>query len=220
MDKKQKEQFKDIEKNLIKLIKSSAKEYKYKAISNFLYKGINNFFVHSVYFVTFKEDMLKLVVWNYIKTYEADNLFWTIFDMEDNIKQRYSLRANGAYTVPSLKISECSLDITELTNLEEASHTTMKYIFEEHNNFIESIFGDSKTFNQHLLEEKGYLREELIRMLANIELQDFEEAKRMAQDEIAKGNRCGYQNNNKDIYQHILEYCENNNLFGQGCWRL
>jgi|GEM_PF-3446787 len=33
MDKKQKERFKDIEKNLNKLIKAAAKEYKYKAIS-------------------------------------------------------------------------------------------------------------------------------------------------------------------------------------------
>jgi len=208
MDKKQKEQYKDIEKNLIKFIKSSAKEYKYKAISNSLYKRINNFFLHSVYFLAFKEDMPKLVVWNYIKTYESDNLFWTIFDMEDNIKQRDSLRANGAFIMPSLKISECWLDITELTNLEEASHTTMKYIFEEHNKFIESVFGDSKTFNQYLLKQKDYLSEELIKMLANIELQDFEEAKRMAQDEIAKGNGGGFQNNNKDVYQFILEYCE------------
>lgn len=151
---------------------------------------------------------MKLTVWNYIKTYESDNLFWTIFDIEDNIKQRESLRANGAFTVPSLKISESSFDLTELTNLEEASHTVMKHIVEEHNNFIESIFEDSKIFNQYLLKEKSYLREELIKMIANIELQEFEEAKRMAQDEIVKGSRGGYQNNNKDIYQYILEYCE------------
>jgi hypothetical protein len=208
MDKKQKEQFKLIEKNLIKFIKSSAKENKYKAVSNSLYKRINDFFVHSVYFITNGENCLKLVVWNYIKTYQSDNLFWEIFDMKDNIKQRDSLRANGAYTMPSFKISEHSFDIVESTDLEEASGIIAKFILEEHNKFLESIYEDNKTFNQYLLNQKSYLREELIKMLANVELNDFSEARRMAQEEITKGNRGGFQNNNEDIYQYILKYCE------------
>lgn len=175
---------------------------------DWLWKGFNDFLVHSVYFVTYKEDMIQLTVWNYIKTYQADNLFWAIFDMEENIKQRDSLRANGAYTVPSLKISERSLDIKELKDVEEASYTMVKFVSNEHDDFMKSVCGNSKIFNQYLLKQTGYLREELIKMIANIELQNIEVAKQMVQEEIQKGNRSGFRNNNKDIYEYILEYCK------------
>lgn len=47
-------------------------------------------------------------------------------------------------------------------------------------------------------------------MLANIELENLKKAKEVAEIEIARGNRGGFRNNDKDIYQYILEYCESN----------
>lgn len=126
MDKQKKEQFKNIEKALIKEFKEVAKTFKYKSISNSLYKKDKDFFMHSVYFTAYKDKTLKFTVWNYVKTYESDNLFWTIFDMRDNINERDSLRANGAYTMPSFKSSEYSMEIQETTNLHEICKNFMK----------------------------------------------------------------------------------------------
>lgn len=210
MDKRKKEQFKNIEKELIKELKSASKTFKYKAISNSLYKKDNDFFVHSIYFSTYMDNALKLTVWNYVKTYESDNLFWTIFDMKDNIGEKDSLRANGAYTMPSFKIGECSMEIQDTISLNEESNNFMKRIAMEHDNFINSLGRNTKKFDCYLLEQSGYLRDELIKMIANIELQNLRSAKEMAEGEIVKGNRGGFRNNDKDIYEYILEYCKNN----------
>lgn len=156
------------------------------------------------------DSVLKLTVWNYVKTYESDNLFWTIFDMKDNIGEKDSLRANGAYTMPSFKIGEYSLKIEATTKLNEASKNFMKKIATEHDDFIDSLSRNIKKFDCYLLERSGYLREELIKMIASIELQNFRSAKEMAEREIVKGNRGGFRNYDKDIYEYILEYCENN----------
>ena len=205
MDKELKMFFKKAEKDLNKLIKLSARQHDYKSISNSLYKKIDGFFVHSIYFGKYTERGLTLVVWNCIKTYQADDLFWTIFDMKSNIGQKDSLRANGAFVAPSLRISESTFEILETTNLEEMSHKITSLVSQEHNNFVQSFSESTQAYNRYLLKKTGYLREELMKMLANIELQDYEMAKKMAQEEIAKGNMGGYQNNDKDIYQYILE---------------
>lgn len=210
MDKQKKKQFKYIEKELIKEFKTVAKTFKYKSISNSLYKKNNDFFVHSVYFTRYTDNALKFTAWNYVKTYESDNLFWTIFDMKDNIGEKDSLRANGAYIMPSFKIGEYSAEIEETTDLNEASHNFMKKISTEHNNFIDSLSESTEIFDGYILGQTGYLREELIKIIANIELQDLRSAKEMVEREIMKGNRSGFRNGDKDIYQYILEYCENN----------
>lgn len=128
MDKKRKELFKSIEKELTKRLKSASKSFNYKTISNSLYKKIEDFYVQAVYFTSYTKNTLKFTVWNFVKTYESDKVFWTILDMESNINEKDNLRANGAYTMPSFKIGEYSLEITEATNLEEVSRTLMKKI--------------------------------------------------------------------------------------------
>lgn len=208
MDKTKKNILKQKEKDLSKRIKLMSKKYEYKSISSSLYKVKDGFFVHSLYYGEYSNTELMLVTWNYIKTYEADKLFWKIFDMEDNIIQKDSLRANGAFVMPSFKISENRFNISEKTDLEEKSCEIVEVIFQEHDDFIKSVCGNTQKFNQNILKKNDYLRKELIQMLAYIELQDYKSAKQMAQNEIRQGNRGGYQNKDKDIYQHILEYCE------------
>lgn len=207
MDKKRKELFKGIENELTKRLKSASKAFKYKTISNSLYKKIDDFFLHAVYFATYTDNTLKFTVWNYVKTYESDKLFWTILGMKDNIDEKDSLRANGAYTMPSFKIGEYSFVITETANLEEVSRILMKKIAIEQDTFIDSFNKNTKMFDNYLLEQCGYPREALIKMIANIELQDLKKAKEMAKKEIESGHRGGYSNDDKDIYQYITEYC-------------
>ena len=45
-------------------------------------------------------------------------------------------------------------------------------------------------------------------MLAYILLNESDKALCLAKAEIEKGNRGGYQNDGKDIYQYIVDYCK------------
>lgn len=165
------------------------------------------FFLHAMYFTRLRDDTIELVVWNYIKTYRSDDIFWTVFDMPNNIFAKDSLRANGAFTMPSFKMSEFIFKIDSTMNLSDSSYDFMIKIDGEHNRFIDVVNNDVEKMNYYLLEQNGYLKEELIKMIANIELGNLGSAKCLAEREISKGNRGGFQSNSKDIYEYTLEYC-------------
>lgn len=204
MDKKH---LKDVEKLVNKAIKSMAKEYRYRVASYELYKKNGDFFLHTHYFICMQEEKLKMVLWNYIKTYESDNLFWTIFDMESNIKERESLRAIGAFSMPSFRISEHVLDVSEPVNETELAREVLNIVSREESDFLNLVSHSADVFNRKMLSETEFLNEKLIKMIACVELGDIERARKMAEEEIEKGERGGYGNNDKDIYQYIVEYC-------------
>lgn len=204
MDKKQ---LKNAEKMVNKAIKAIAKEYRYRVASYELYKKNGDFFLHTHHFLCMQEEKPQMVLWNYIKTYESDNLFWTIFDMESNIKERESLRAIGAFAMPSYRISEHVLDVSEPVNETELAREVLDIVSREENDFLNLVSHNAYAFNRKILEETGYLDEKLIKMIACIELGDIEKAGRMAEEEIKKRKSGGFGNNDKDIYQYIVEYC-------------
>jgi hypothetical protein len=124
--------------------------------------------------------------------------------MEDNISYRDSLRANGAFTMPSIEISQCQIVISDI---QVASLEIVQIMSKAHNDFIDRV-KTSEGFNKYLLEQEKFADEKLIKMLACIEQMDYIRAKEMVDEEIEKGNRGGYTNFDKDIYLHIQEYCE------------
>ena len=204
MDKKQ---LKEAEKKVNKAIKAIAKEYCYRTVSYDFYKKSGDFFLHTHYCMKLQEKKLQLVLRNFIKTYESDNLFWTIFDMESNIKERESLRAIGAFTMPSFEISKHVLDVSEPVDETELAREVLKVASREEDDFLNLVSHNADVFNRKILEETGFLDEKLIKMIACIELGDIEKAGRMAEEEIKKRKSGGFGNNDKDIYQYIVEYC-------------
>lgn len=201
--------FKGIEKEMSKLLRAAAKASNYRILSDCPYKKIDDFFVYGFLFPFYPNDVLELTVQNFVKTYESDKLFWTIFDCESNNNMRESLRVNCAFTVPPFEISEYSLEITEDTDLEEVCQRIMERIAAEHCDFINSFNNSTQMFNEYLLKRNGHYDEWLIKMIASIELHDLKKAKEMADREIARGHRgmfgvCG----GKYIYEYISEYCE------------
>lgn len=204
MREKQVEWNKENEKEFQRLVKKTAKKAGYNVISRILYKKTGGYFVLSNYFPTRIEDKLMVMLDIFVKTYESDNLFWEIFNMADNINYRDSLRANGAFAMPSMRISKHIINFIEL---EETNQKMVQLILKEHNDFIEKV-GTTEEFNEYILRTGDYNDEKLIKMIANIELNNYRDAKDMAYKEISLGNRGGYINCEKDIYQYIYEYCE------------
>lgn len=209
MKKEEKKIIKDKEKQIKQLLKQYAKEYGYKISSNTVFKKNDNFFVHSVWFLRYADDTLNMVVWNYIKPYYYDNIFWEIFKMLDNINSKDSLRANGAFAFPSIKISEKYFEIDNQIETEKHIQKLFEYITQVHNKAISSVDNNVTKFNHTILEQKGYLREELIKAIANIQLGDYKKALHIVEKEISYNKRGGFINNDKDIYCYIEEYCKN-----------
>jgi len=72
--------------------------------------------------------------------------------------------------------------------------------------FINHVHKKYGNFNSYILEQSGILDERLLKMLAYICNEDFGAAMKLATSEIKLGNRGRYNNEGKDIYEHILNY--------------
>jgi hypothetical protein len=208
MNKEQKRILHDYEKLVKKIFKQYIKNYEYKGSLNTIFKRMNDFFVHSVWFLKYIDGELNIVVWNYIKPYQYDTIFWKIFEMEDNINSSDSVRANGAFAFPSIKVSEKYFLIKDDIEMNITIQSVLEYMTSVYNEEIASIDNNVINFNQKVINETGYLREELIKMIANIQIGNYNNALSIVKKEISNNKRGGFINKDKDIYQYIKEYCE------------
>lgn len=207
MTKELKKRLKEFEKSVHNTMRKISKEYGYKIISNSLYKISGDFFLHGVFFTRIDQDKLKVFIRMYAKLYKSDDIFWTIFDMKENISQKESLRANGAFVAPSIQFSETWFEISNLEACENICRLAIEKFIEEEKRFLESINGDVSQLRAYISEHQGMMNEMLIKMLVAIQLGDYQTALKMAKDELEIGKRGCFQNNGKDIYEYTVDYC-------------
>lgn len=197
------------EKAIMSKIKLEAKKQNFKVISNCIYKVVGDYFAYAVFWVQCNEGKWTLFLRMNIKANNYDNLFWEIFEMPENIKAKVSLKANGAYVCPPFQWIEKSTELStsELMHIDIAN--AINNFQNEINIIIETIKLDYGDFNSFLLSQNNLLDEKLLKMLAHISRNDYQVAKGMACAEIGKGQRGGYKNKGKDIYEYIIKYCNN-----------
>lgn len=203
------QKIKEIEKTTISNIKQEAKKQNFKVISNCIYKVVDDYFVYGVLRVRPNQDNWNLFNRMYIKPYNYDNLFWEIFDMAENINATVSLRANGAFTCPAFQWGEKSYEVNLLEDMPKDISSTAIIDFKNEINKIIEIIKESGGFDSFILSKENILDEKLLKMIANISKKEYSVAKEMAYIEIEKGKRGGFVNKGKDIYQYVLEYCNN-----------
>ncbi|MBC1513850.1 hypothetical protein [Listeria booriae] len=204
----EKAELKLVKKNLGTEIKKIAKKQGFKSIASYVYKVEAGFFLSTLFFTKETKDGLSVTIWMDIKPYEYDNLFWTIFDMSDNIHSKDSIRANGAFTAPSIRIEKETFILAKAEDTNNVSQQIVKYIVERYKEYLDSIEYSVVKFNSEILGKENYPDKELIKMLAYIQNGDISEALKLSKKEIENGHRGGYQNNDQDIYVYIKEYCE------------
>ena len=197
----------DIEKVITTTIKQEAKKQHFKVISNCIYKAVGDYFVNAVFWVECNEDKWSLFLRMNIKSYHYDNLFWEIFDMPENINMKESLRANGAYVCPFFQWNEKSYEISHLESMQMDIASAISEFQNEVNKFVEVIKSEYGNFDSFIISQNNILDEELLKMIANISKGDMSVAYEMARAEVEQGNRGGYRNKGKDIYEYIIEYC-------------
>ncbi|MCG3087959.1 hypothetical protein [Sporosarcina cyprini] len=192
---------KQLEKETIAYLKKTLSPEGYAFASDTFYKKEKDFFIHVVFLVAKIEKMPHLVWRMHIKPYEYDNIFWENLDMAENIKRKDSLRATGAFTAPSYKYGEC---IIELDDVPSSCESAIKDFTHKTETFLSNLEWDIHKFNKFILESEGIRRGNLLKVLANIQMKDYKAAMNIAKTELENGENGGYQNNGKDIYEHIM----------------
>lgn len=208
MTKLQMKEIKLFEKEVKQIIKKQAKKHGFNVSSNCIYKRYNKYFTYSVFWIRCIENQFKLFFRMNIKLYNYDNLFWDIFDMKDNITAKDSLRANGAYTCPSIQWKEKSYDIKQFDSTEEDVDNAILDFQKEIDSFIINLNDNYGSFDSYVLSHTDILDQKLMEMLANISKQNYRAARDIAIIEVKNGNRGGYSNKGKDIFEYIIKYCE------------
>lgn len=183
-------------------IKEAAKIKGWRRVSGSIYKAIGeNFAVASYVIIEHK----KIVFHVSIKKYVYDNIFWTIMNMKENINERESLRAIGAFQSPFIIIKENSYELTEDTKklaekLMDEIVTTVESFLADYD-VAEYIFDDKNAKNIYNVE--------VLKCIAYIERQEYSCAKKMAQKAIAEGDHDGgYENEGKGFFDWTLRYLE------------
>jgi hypothetical protein len=203
----QKAELKLIDKAVHKIIKNVSKKKSCNSVSNCIYKRINDYFVHGVYFVRFINGQYMLTVRLNIKQYYYDDIFWEVIDMKDNIHQRENLHANGAYVAPSIQWKENTYIITDTECIEEICNIVIDDFEYDCRSFIDKIISEYSNFDSFALHQADIMDEKLIKMLANINMGKYTDAETIAENELKQGHGGRFQNNGIDINEYILMYC-------------
>lgn len=203
MDKNSRE----TEKAILASLRKKSKKQKFKVISNCLYKVENDYFIHAVYWSHYEGNQWTLVLRMNIKAYKYDDLFWRVFEMPENIIAKESLRANGAFVCPSFNWAEKSYEINSLESMQKDVENAIDDFQLEIDQFKEKIKIEYDDFSSFILSQTDILDEMLLKMIAHIARKDYLNAKELACAEIESGQIGGYKNKGKDIYEYIVEYC-------------
>lgn len=197
-----------VQRDVSKFAKQYVKKEGFRGISNVVYKKIEDLLVSIVFFVRKDKGHFKLSVRIKVKAYNYDDLFWKIFQMESNILERESLRANGAFTCPSIELAEKEYEIT-VENYEEVIILVVEEFYQILHVFLEDLKKNYIDFNDYVLKQEGILDEKLLKMLANISIHRILDAKQMAVKEVEEGDTGKFENEDLGIYEHIIIYCDN-----------
>ena len=197
---------KDMEKQLGIAIKNHAKQFGYRKIEFYAFKK------YKEYFITIGFNDVNPEVWGTaeIKPYFIDDVFWDVFDMSSNKDQPMSLRARGAFTISGLIPIEIKIKVNDsLDEIGEIVQEIFKESDEKCIKLIDELGDDVDNFiNIAEKSEGGYGFDiKLIKMLYHIKNNSFEKALVLAKEEISKGNSGYFGSSTKDIYEYVIDYC-------------
>ena len=144
----------------------------YKTKTNIIYSVKDNAFIHCDFLVVNSQ---KLVYRIYIKNYNYDDIFWKVMQMPTNSKKSNSLRASGAFKAPSILLKKGEVDLTD--KYDEQAEYLLGLVDECSHNFMEKY-----DIDEYIIDYEDGMDEEVLKCLAYINMNNIEEAKKIAQD--------------------------------------
>lgn len=185
---------KQLRKEYVKRIQQKAKESGYKAPQYMFYKVKEDNLLYAYFAFTHYGDLGYRLE---IKKMSFDNIFWTIMDMEDNIKRGNTLRVNGAFSAPGIFIAGDTIQLTDdIDGIVDSfvDKATGRFAgFLEENDIIDYIFSHEQISDS-----------ETLKCLAYIDLGQISKALNLAEEQIEKGDRGGWVNEDKGFFERIL----------------
>ena len=185
---------KNQQKQLIKAIYISSDRRGYKTKTNTIYSVKDDTFIHCDFLVVNSQ---KLVYRIYIKNYNYDDIFWKVMQMPTNSKKSNSLRASGAFKDPSILLKKGEVDLTD--KYDEQAEYLLGLVDECSHNFMEKY-----DIDEYIIDYEDGMDKEVLKCLAYINMNNIEEAKKIAQESINNGNRGNYENGGKAFFDWIL----------------
>lgn len=130
--------------------------------------------------------------------------------MPENSKAPMSLRAEGAFTVKGLQIYNQSKVVSSYVEVAGCVAALLKKCEIELDEFFDKIGADFEEFVSYskTVEKPGLYKPELADMLLKIKEENYQEANKIAIDEINNQHYGNLENQGKDIYEHVIDFCE------------
>lgn len=207
MGKKEEKIAKDLQKKCRKCVKNLGKEFNMKTISSSLYKKEGSFFFHSFVDVDYVDKEFILYGKVKVKPYLLDDVFWEVFDAEENKDAPDSLRVNGAYVAPSISVEFFKVVLSEEDNLEEQCRDFMAVYDEIIKSYLDNVSDIDSFISKHSEEIQEDVNK-LMLVLLNILQDRYKDALIIVDNEIQLGNTGGFLADSKSIFEFAKEYCE------------
>ncbi len=182
------------------------KERGVKTISGINYIREGEFFFETIPKVMYYEGNFVLYSNINVKPYILDDLFWEIFEIESNKKAPMSLRANGAYVAPSIKLEVVMIKVNPEEDLEKRCKEFIDDFERKIETFLKKVH-DVESYFDFVEANHEYKYNEFLFILLEIQLGNYLKAKEMLDTEIAAKKHGGFSAGNKSIYQFAKEYC-------------
>jgi hypothetical protein len=158
------------------------------------------------------ENYIKLNITLQVKPYIIDEVFWEIFELEENKKMPIGLRANGAFVMkgPFLLFENKDFKGIEPTegNFSEIIIETIKTM----NSSIEQFLNDEWRLDNFIefinnnMDDRG--DKKIMEMLLLIIKKEYKNAYEIVCNEINENRSSRYGNYKGDAYEYIKKYCK------------
>ncbi|MDR1316289.1 MAG: hypothetical protein LBK13_05390 [Spirochaetales bacterium] len=204
MKREEIKQLNENKKALELTIKNNSKLYGYKTISGLVYKIINDFIFIISISVSNKNKNITVSIQG--KPIILDKIFWEIFDMAGEIKNKpVSFHVNGVFTAKTMEINKRELNY----NKKEEAEIKFEEIINYSNNIIEQykqkIDGIDSFYESIINDSEQYLNIILIDIIKS----NYEKALDKINFCIRNNKDGGFMNENyKSIILCAKEYCE------------
>ena len=200
---------KELDKNIKIALKSQVKKYRYKTRGNVLFKKSDDYFISILFAATGVNNNL-INVRGTVKPYFFDDIFWTVFQMQENLNQPMGLRADGAFAVRGLQIFNQYKEIEDYNGVEEYVGKLLDMCDVEIMNVINEVGNNFRKFINcsKEVEDPGLYDYVLGEMLVYIKEENYLKARNLAVNELENHRYGDFKNQGKYIYEHVVDFCE------------
>ena len=183
------------EKELINEIRCLIKKKGYKMKTQSIYYVDNKKFIHCDFLIVNHE---KIVYRIYIKDCDYDDIFWSIMQMPDNLKEPISLRAIGAFKAPSVLLNNGELIFSN--NIDDIAYKLIDLIEKSSKEFVST----NNIIDEYVTNMSEGMDLEVLKCLAYIHMGKNHDALKLAKECIENDDVGRFKNKGKGFFEWML----------------